>query len=150
MTVTLCPETDEGVATTRAALLQGALRLLQSVQVETKSVAIASNAKKICDALVKLGRALLQESHNLPYIARQRLEAILTPSEMTWPMAPLGQPPPALSNTFDFTFPTTTWGATGTLDQTTLTPAIWPDSFITDPMAMTTDIDGWLKWLDAV
>lgn len=92
---------------------------------------------------------MLQESQNLPYVARQRLETILAASEFTWNGLPFGQTPSILPNNYDFTFPATTWGGTGIMDQTTLTPAIWPDSFIADPMAMTTDIDGWLKWLDA-
>ena len=137
---------EEDVATTRTALLQSSMRLLQAVQAETKSTAIASNAKKVHDALVKLGRALLQESQNLPYMAQQRLETILAPSEFPWTGPTFGQQPSTIQNTYDFIFPATTWGG---IDQATLTPAIWPDSFVADRMAMTTDIDGWLKWLDA-
>lgn len=150
--MTLCPEPDEGVAASRSALLQGALRLLQTVEAETRSVAIAANAKKISDALFSLGRALLQEGHGLTYIARQRLEAVLTCE---------GSGPPGVHaeqglagtwlNPYDFTFPSATmWGAPSTMDHSTLAPAIWPDAFTSDPMAMSTDIDGWLKWLDAV
>lgn len=148
--MTLCPETDNDLASERSALLQSSLRLLQSVQAETKSAAIANNAKKMYDALIKLGRALLQESQNLPFIARQRLETILAPQGRSWDGSILGQPNLPLSNNLEFTFSSAQWDTTNHMDQATLTPAIWPDSLISDPMAMTTDIDGWLKWLDTV
>lgn len=101
-------------------------------------------------ALIKLGRALLQESQNLPFLARQRLETILAPQDQSWPGSVFGQPNLPLSNNLDFSLSGTHWDTSGQLNQTTLTPAIWPDSLISDPMAMTTDIDGWLKWLDTV
>lgn len=150
--VTLCPEADEATAASRSLLLQGTFRLLHSVETESRSVAIASNARKISDALFGLGRALLQEGHGLTYIARQRLEAVLSVGQSNWSSVSVSQSlanPP--SNPYDFSFPSATmWGAPLSTDQTTLGPAVWPDAFTTDPMGMSTDIDGWLKWLDAV